>query len=194
MTLYYGCYYAASALLGMFGAWVNDWALVEVQAGAPGQQELVVDRKARARSTHSGSHQRFWDLFYTACSSLMPWTPSAHRFAIQPIGGSVIWQTENRNALNYDTFAAYTLMAGFQGGFRARSFPVSLPGSMSTQFRVLEALLMIARQFARQFSLQTDALANLKPIGSRQEKMRKLILDGTAHALGRRIRRTLVCG
>ena len=193
VTLYYGCFYAASALLGMFGTWIfNDRVVVEVNIGSPGNQQLLIDRAAKSRSTHNGSHRRFWDLFYTACNPLVHWVDPAYRFAIEPIGGSVIWQIETRNLVNYDTFAAYELMRDFQSGFKPRTFPSSLPGSLSTQFRVLEALMFIAFGFVRDFKLRTDALQNLTPIGNRKTKMRSLILNCALPALHKKSKRRLV--
>ena len=71
VTLYYGHWNAAHALLGMFGCTVfkRKWVM-DVHRGTPGQQVLryrQIGTGAGQQSTRgSGSHEIFWDLFYRA--------------------------------------------------------------------------------------------------------------------------------
>jgi hypothetical protein len=154
---------------------------VEVRASQPGAQELWVNR--RPQSTHQGSHRRFWDLFYQAAAALNPWIDPKLRFAITPVAGNVVWQTESRNEINYDSFLACQLARDFQDTFDARKFPASLPGSLNTQFSVTGGLLAVVARFVRQFGLRTDALDGLRPPGERSVKMQRLVIQDRAPQL-----------
>jgi len=172
VTLYYSSYFAARALMGMFGGWIGTKVVVEVTTSQPGGQELVV---TRPQTNYNPPHEKFWDLFYGAVESLVPWVDGKLRFAIDPIGGNVTWQTQNRNEINYDSFAACQLASLFQATFKPTRFPASLPGVLSTQFSVAEGLLLIVCRFVRQFGLATDALDALLPAGARSGKINRLV-------------------
>ncbi len=187
VTLYYSSYFAARALLGMFGGWIGNRMAVDVTASQPGNQELQVNRKVQ--STYSGSHERFWDLFYGAAASLVPWVDTKTRFAITPVSGTVTWQSENRNEVNYDSFSACQLASNFQANFDAGKFPASLPGRLSTQFSVSEGLLLITSNFVRNFGLSTDALDALMPAGPRKAKIERLVFRDRAPKLVHRTKR-----
>src|SRR5436853_6669677 len=58
VTLYYSSFYAARAVLGMFGGLVGRKVIVEVSAGKPGQQELVIKSKKK-ETTYTASHEQF---------------------------------------------------------------------------------------------------------------------------------------
>lgn len=191
VTTYYGCFYTASALLRMFGGWVAGYdTTVDVSTSSPGSQELTIKRKVP--STYKGPHQRFWDFFYSATNSLIPWVDPGLRFAITPIASSPTWQIDNRNKVNYDTFEACQLMTSFQATFLKTKFRTTLPGILNTQFAVFEALLMITCDFVRQFGLRTDALDPIRPLGTRKLKIRELIFNERSPQLSRLIRRSRI--
>lgn len=185
VTLYYGSYFAACALLGLFGGWIYNRTVVDVVVNHPGNQQLRIVRNVKSK----GTHKMFWDLFYGAVTPLHHWVDPGLLLGIQPVAGNPLWQIETRNTLNYDTFAAWQLTGQFQVSFRRSGFPGSLPGALNTQFRVFEALLKITCTFARQFGLATDALAGVNPIGTRRAKARALVFDEELPALARRVRR-----
>lgn len=187
VTLYYCSYFAANSLLGLFGGWINNRTVIDVATNARGNQQLRITRSVK--TVNNGPHRIFWELFYNAVMPLFPWVPSGLLLAIQPVAGNVTWQIDNRNALNYDTYAAYQLSGQFQVGFRRSRFRTTLPGALSTQFRVAEAMLLTACEFGRQFGLETDALAGLIPAGSRRKKIRALIFREEIPALARNLRR-----
>ena len=186
VTLYYSSYFCGRALLGLFGGWIGSKMVVEVAASEPGHQILTVNKKVE--TTYSGSHERFWDLFYRAVAPLVPWINPEMRFAITPVSGMVTWQTQNRNDVNYDSFSACRLAGNFHATFDVRRFPTSLPGSLSTQFTVSEGLLLVTTRFVREFGLMTDALHGLGRGKSRRAKMERLIFRDQAPRLIRRTR------
>lgn len=175
VTLYYSSFFAARALLGMFGCWISNSGNLAVDAklSAPGFQELEVHRGKL--STYNGSHVRFWDLFYATVHSLSPWLDSSLKISLEPVGGQVDWLCRSRNEVNYNSFEACHLSASFQSSFNASRFPESLPGSLNTQFVIAEGLVSIASKYAAEFGLATDALNALQPKNSRKAKLRQLI-------------------
>lgn len=192
VTMYYGAFFAAKALLGMFGNWkVGKNRIIDVRLSAPGSQELAV---AAFATTYHGSHESFWDFFYASVSPLAPLIDPSMRFAITPVAGSVKWQSDNRNDVNYDVHIAVRGMSQFQASFDGRSIPGSLPGTLSTQYRVTEGLLQLAVGFARQLGVRTDALNGLSPKGRRSTKIRKLIFAADPPSVSRSIKRSRVIG
>jgi hypothetical protein len=187
VTLYYGSFYTASALLRAFGGWVvNPSAVIDVSVSSPGGQELGIRRNVQ--STYRGSHQRFWDFFYTAMTSLIPWIDPSLRLGVTPISNVRTWQIENRNKINYDTYEACGLMTNFNKSFRKSRFHASLPGALKTQFTVFQALLVITCDFVKQFGLKTDALDAIGSI-NRRAKIRELIFDEKAPELSKVIKK-----
>ena len=193
VTLYYGSFFAARALLGMFGAVIfKGKVVVDVVRGTPGHQELRVRRignsPGQENSTYAGSHERFWDLFYNAVSSLRPFTDVRHAAALSPVGGDPVWQIAKRNEVNYDSAAGLSLARLFITTFSANPFRAALPGVLGTQFRIVEALLMVTNDFAHSLGLHTDALDALGAVGSLHDKVRELVFDKRAPGLGRQTR------
>lgn len=64
VTLYYSSFFAANAILGMFGVWTNGRYLVDVEQGTPNSQALRITRKPQSPNRENGSHRKFWDFFY----------------------------------------------------------------------------------------------------------------------------------
>jgi hypothetical protein len=184
VTLYYSAFFAARALLGMFGGWVGGKHVVEVAFDSPGKQEFVIQNK-KQHTTYRGPHEQLWDIFYKSVPPLDPWLDPALRYAFVPLSSVITWQTETRNQVNYDSFLACDLAANFQASFVEAKFPASLPGRLSTQFSVTEGLLLILSRFMADFGLATDALASLKPIGARKDKLTGLVFHAGNPLLGR---------
>lgn len=190
VTLYYGSFFAAGALLGMFGARVIKGARIEVKSSGPGSQELAI--LLGQGSTYSGQHQRFWDIFYSSARALVPLVDRAMRIGLTPVTNNVRWLSERRNDINYDSHSAIDIAGQFQAGFDKTQFPMTLPGAVNTQFAVFEALLVVTMGFARDFGLVTDALQMLSPAGTRRAKLRRLVFEDRAPGLLRKIRRARV--
>lgn len=162
VTLYYGSWYASRALLGLFGCEIFGKHIVDVHQGTSGSQELQIRKIGnqidQEPTSYSGSHERYWDIFYSSVRSLIPMVTSRLAPALSPILGNPTWLIENRNNVNYDTRIGIALAEDFKRQFSPTNFPASLPGVLSTQFHVFESLLEIACDFARSFGLHTDAL------------------------------------
>ena len=67
VTLYYGSWFAAHAILGMFGCQVLHNHVVEVEQSTPGSQRLNRIRIGTGQNQFSlkekGSHRQFWEVF-----------------------------------------------------------------------------------------------------------------------------------
>jgi len=179
VTMYYGCWHSARAILGMFGCAVFDRFVVDVKRSHPTAQELSVRRigtgAGEEPTTYSGPHRRFWDIFYRAVNILRPLAGPALSFALLPVAGDPAWQIDRRNEINYDTHKALDTAVSFDRAFSAAGFPSSLPGSLGTQYGLFESLLEITFTFAAQLSLRTDGLALLSPSTTRSELISKLV-------------------
>jgi hypothetical protein len=175
VTLYYTGFFAASALLGMFGGWVlGGQRVMSVLDGSIGRQRI---ESIRQITTYRGSHQQFWDAFYVAIAPLQVWLTTAQQVAVTPVVSSPTWLIDTRNNLNYDAYTAVSLASSFQQSAGVTRFPTRLPGTLSTMFSISLGLLELAVHYARQLKLRTDALDQLDPPGHRIAKIRKLILD-----------------
>lgn len=197
VSLYYGSWYASRALLGMFGCTVfSPKCIVHVSKGSPGKQELRLEgigkRPGQQYTTYRGSHQVFWDMFYTAAKSLVPMVDPRFAAVLSPVAGDVTWQIQHRNDVNYDSFIGLRLAEDFDRSFSKQAFPGCLPGVLSTQFRILEALLELAYSYARQFGLSTDALVGLGPPAHLRDKVRLLIYADRPPGLVRKTKKTVV--
>jgi hypothetical protein len=198
VTMYYGSWYAARAILGMFGCSIHTGTgkVVDVCCASPGAQELSVrsigNSPGREPTSYTGPHRRFWDLFYRAVVSLRLQLASHIAPALMPIAGDPAWQADRRNEVNYDTYAALQSAGTMQATFAASSFPGCLSGPLATQYHVLEALLEAAFAFAAQFGLSTDSLSSLSPVGTRKKKIAKLVYSEKAPRLVSRTDKRLV--
>jgi hypothetical protein len=189
VTLYYGSFFIAHALLGMFGAPRMGKYVLEVTNGAPGAQRFQVSKSPVATG---GSHQSFWSHFYHSMISLQPLVNAPVRFALDPISKDPHWLINNRNGVNYDSYLAVDLAAQHQARFRKSSPRTTLPGALGIQLHHLEAMLTIASTFARDFRLKTDVLASLSPNGSRNAKMRSLVLGPPLGSMAHHVRRRCI--
>ncbi len=187
VTLYYSSFHAASAIMGLFGgvSKVPEY-IVDVVRGNSGRQELRIIRNLgnnqrilRNFSAYNGPHRVFWDIFYPSSAGLTAWIPdqSLH-IALTPVSNDRLWQINNRNDLNYNSLDSLEVCKSFENNFNSTNFPSSLPGVLSTQFSITEAMILTAVFFSKEFNLGTDSLKNLNPAGARETKLRNLIRDG----------------
>lgn len=162
VTLYYGAFFAARALLGMFGCNVLRKYVIHVSRSHPGSQMLRIERigsgQGRYQVSTSGSHQRFWEIFYRSVSTVRRWVDIKFEATLAPVLNRSTWMIEQRNSVNYKTTDSLSISRSFASSFSGDSFPDSLPGTLQTQYRVSEGILAASCEFARQFGLATDAL------------------------------------
>jgi hypothetical protein len=191
VTLYYGSFYAAQALLGMFGGWIDSpYMLIHVTNPAPGNQELRVQRDPQYIPA---SHKGFWMEFYDAFNTLQIHINPQLRFAVQPISGQDSWLIDHRNDFNYDTYMALHLGDQFDRSFSESGFPSCLPGEMNTQFLVTKALTTLAFSFARAFNLSTGALDMIGSTAvARRSKIRNMVLGARRPQLSSKINPAIV--
>jgi hypothetical protein len=196
VTIYYGCWYAARALLGIFGCTIFADMVVDVVKGSPGGQELRVRKIGngldRQPTTYRGSHRQFWDLFYQAVTSLRPLVQANLVAALSPIAGDPIWLIQSRNEINYDSWHGLRLSLDFERTFSEAVFPNCLPGPLGTQFAILELLLDISYSYAMQLGLRTDALDSVGKTRTLRDKVAELVYDVTVPDLVGKTKRSIV--
>jgi hypothetical protein len=193
VTLYYGSFFAARALLGLFGVWLTDRKKVlMVQRTNPGQQQF--ECRSYSSPTGSGSHAQFWELYYGEMTALSAYLSVDDRFAVTSPVADFDWQSQERNRVNYDSFEAIDLANQFRLGFTSTGFPASLPGTLNTQYKYLETVLRVAGNYAHMFGLNTDALDTLCNLPDRRQRVRQLVLIQRPRALGNRAKKKIVCG
>lgn len=192
VTLYYGSYYGASALMGMCGIWkLKKNMSIQVAQSAAGAQRLHVVKDS---STYSGSHQQFWEFYFSNARSLIPAATSNERFALLPVSADAMWLIENRNDLNYDTFKAVDMAAQFLPGIIKSGFPGSLPGALPTQLRFLEALMGVCNRLAEGVGIDTSALSGVTGALDRSSRVRELVVKSKPLALGNKVGSKVICG
>ena len=162
VTLYYGAWFAAHALLGMFGCRVFGRHVIQVLRSSPGTQTLEIlrigQRPGQYYVSQTGSHRRFWEIFYRAAPSIRPFVDSPYAPALSPVSNQDSWLIDQRNKVNYDTLEGLSLGSSFARTFSEVGFPGCLPGELNTQYRICEGILGATCGFATQFGLATDAL------------------------------------
>jgi hypothetical protein len=173
VTLYYSSFFAANALLGMFGVWIHLQRWVDVQTGTPNNQVLKINRNPRGPSGFGGSHQNFWDFFYEGCNSIAGWVPPELTEAVTPVNNDRKWQITARNEVNYDMSFAFDASLALNDTFnpkRLREFG----GALGQQLEVTEAMLKLAIHFANDFGLNSYAYSGLAD-GVRPKMLRSLV-------------------
>ena len=196
VTLYYGSWFASRALLGIFGCTIfSSNFVIDVDTGSPGNQKLRYRRigkgEGRENTTYNGSHERYWDLYYRAVNSLKPMVDPHYSPALSPISSDPVWQIVNRNKINYDSFVGFDLAKDFDQSFSKSSFPSCLPGTLGTQFRVLEILIELVYSYFCRFCLSTDALHQLRSPVSLRDKVCHLIYDEKPPGLVRKTKKSI---
>jgi hypothetical protein len=180
VTLYYSAFFGANCLLAMFGAWVGQTIsgtiAVDVEKGAPGQQELKIVRGSNAKSPTGarGSHRIFWDFFYDSVPTISAWVPSNLAAALSPVNGDYAWQISARNEVNYDMFHAWQASKHFFSTFRNARLK-TLSGPLQLQLEMTEQLTRLTIHFARELALSAVALADCGFTGDRIQILRRLV-------------------
>jgi len=191
ITLYYGSWFASNALLHMHGCSVfsNPARVVDVKTAKPGKQELQV---GKANSSYRGSHRKYWDLFYRAMNSLKPLVDQKFSVVLTPISGDPVWQIDQRNQINYDTFRSLSISKDFKTNFDGDKFPSCLHGTLNTQFTILELLLELSFSLASNYSLKTDALDFFNNTTSLKSKIKKYIYREKSSGLIRKTKKSKI--
>jgi hypothetical protein len=178
VTLYYGSFFAANAILGIFGGWIghtqNGNIVVDVERGASGTQALKIYRRLKSPSNAGGSHKAFWDFFYDSVPAISAWAPPALAQALTPVNGDYAWQIGERNSVNYDMFGAWNATAFFHGTFKPARFN-SLRGPLQLQLDGAERMIRLALHFASIAGLSGGAIAGAGPTGTRLQIQKKLV-------------------
>lgn len=174
VTLYYASFYAANAILGMFGVWIHLQHWADVESGiAPHQIINIHKRKQGPPSAYPGSHQKFWDLYYEGCASFAPWVPVELTEAIRPVNNNRIWQIAARNEVNYDMAFAFdaSLLLDSTGNPRRLD---EYGGALGQQREVTENTLKLAVYFANEFGISSFPFEGLYS-GPRPRALRALV-------------------
>jgi hypothetical protein len=182
VTLYYASFFAASALLEMFGCYANENKfIVEVAAGLTGSQRLELNTHIMTDLgiQDRGAHEKFWYIFYDGSSHIYPWVANPIlKEVLRPGSVGETWQIETRNKVNYDTQSSITTCERFQRNFDPNQFPGCIQGELSDQLSTVDNMTRLAFSYARRFRLNTDALSALTSTGaSRGHKIEQLILN-----------------
>lgn len=177
VTLYYASFYAANAILGMFGGWIGHTAdgsrIVDVENGTPGAQELRIYRRLPSPNVAKGSHRAFWDFFYDSAATISAWAPAHLAAALTPVNGDFAWQIAERNNVNYDMYEAWASSLLLFGGFKPAKLK-SLSGPIKLQLDSTEALIKLALHFAAAMKLSTAALVGCGPTGTTAQIRKRL--------------------
>jgi hypothetical protein len=175
VTLYYSSFYAANAILGMFGAWIHLEHWADVESGiAPHQIIAIHKRKQGPPSAYSGSHRKFWDLYYEACTTFAPWVPVDLTEATTPVNNDRIWQISARNEVNYDMAFAFdaSLLLDSTGNRKKLD---EYGGPLGQQREVTEKTLRLAVHFANEFKISSFPFVGLHS-GPRSKALRALVM------------------
>lgn len=161
VTLYYGAWFAARALLGMFGCAVLHNHVVHVDQSLAGQQQLYVQKIGNRQNQYpvasTGSHQRFWEIFYATAPSIRRFVSVNLSVALSPVSNQSSWLIEQRNRVNYNSAEGISLGSSLSLNSLVADFPNRLPGVLNTQYRVCEGMLEASCHFADRFGLWSDA-------------------------------------
>ena len=175
VTLYYGTWFAAHALLGMFGCSVLGEHVVHVSRSSPGQQRLQKQRMGSGVNhysvTENGSHRRFWQAFYRAAGNIRQFLDAQVAASLNPVANDIRWLSDQRNKINYELDASMGINSAFASTFLSGGFPNSLPGELNSQYTVCEGILVASYFFAEKFGLSTDALDQWGPPGTIKTKV-----------------------
>ena len=114
VTLYYGSWFAAQAILGMFGCRIFYEHVVEVEQSSPGTQKLVRQKIGNAQNqfqfTQRGSHRRFWEAFYATARRFRSLADQNYVHLLSPITNNTMWLIDQRNRINYNMLASMELL------------------------------------------------------------------------------------
>lgn len=179
VTLYYSSFFAANALLGLFGGWMGNvkvaaWA-IDVERGVVGSQELKVVRGYKSPTGARGSHRVFWDYFYAqASANIAPWAPLPLLAALDPVNSDTGWQIKERNDANYDMYHAWASTQLFASTFQPAKLS-SLSGPAALQMEKTAQLIKLALHFANECGLSGGALHGCGVTGTRAQLQKRLV-------------------
>ncbi len=173
VTLYYSSFFAANAILGMFGVWTHFQRLIDVDNGVPNNQVFRINRRAVSPSGYQGSHQRFWDFFYEGCNTIGPWVPAKLQSVMSPVNNDRTWQIKARNDVNYDMCVAFDAAVRFHTTFKPKRLK-SVTGPLAQQLEVTEGMLKVALHFANFLGLSSFAFEQMAT-GERAKVLRALV-------------------
>lgn len=192
VTLYYGSFFAATALMGALGAWkLRGNVVLQVMHTSPPVQRFAVHK---VTSTYNGSHEKFWEFYFNNSASLIASASGAERFSLSAISADVTWLTARRNDFNYDSFAACELAELHKKNFSVAGFPASLPGALNTQFRFLESLLTIANRVAKSVGIDSDAVSLLSSSPTRSQRVKDLVFKDVPPGMAAKVKRKTATG
>ena len=174
VTLYYSSFFAANAILGMFGAWIHFKSIVDVEIGTPHLQKLRIDRRFLSPSGYKGSHRVFWDFYYEGCKRFSPWVPPRLQQVTAPVNSDRVWPVRARNAVNYDSFTSFEAVKNFSNSFKPASLH-SVTGPLRQQLELTEGMLSLAAYFANYLGVNSFAFDGLNVMGKRSTIVRKLV-------------------
>ena len=186
VTLYYGTWFSAKALLSMFGCYISQKVVIDVDKGDPSKQVFqlrqIGNGKGKITSTYYGqsNHRRFWDFFYKAVSPLRTIVDPRLAPSLGPINNNPIWLIKERNRINYNSSESIEHILNFQKSFSSKNFPSSLSGVLATQYRSFELLLELSINYSRFFNLHTDALNRMLQNQNFSETVEQLIYNEKA--------------
>ena len=174
VTLYYSSFFAANAILGMFGVWIHFKRVVDVELGTPHSQRLRIQRKFHSPTGFRGSHQVFWDFFYEGCVRFSPWVPPLLQQVTAPVNSDRIWPVRARNSVNYDSYIAFQEAQNFASSFNPTKLG-SVTGPLRQQLELTEGMLRLALYFANYLGVRSSAFDGLGIKGNRSKIMRMLV-------------------
>ena len=177
VTLYYSSFFAANAILGMFGGYVKaegKRTVIDVLAQMPDSQEFLITRNPPLPAHAPGTHGAFWAFFYDSAAKVRPWAPLGLAGALTPPAG-LVWQTTTRNAVNYDMFCAFEASQAFPAALDPTKFPASISGNLRQQLETTEQMVDLAMTFARVLKLECFALSGLANGSGRLKSQRRLV-------------------
>jgi hypothetical protein len=189
VTLYYSSFYAANAILAMFGGWIGQLPIrrglrvVDVGAFAVGNQRLVIHVEPPSPNGATGSHRVFWDFFYDGAAHIAQWAPAKLRPALAPVNGNYGWQIAERNRVNYDMFEAWASATFFSDHVDASRLRRTLRGNIGQQFEITEMMLRLAVMFAKTLSLECFGLIGCGIEGPRHQIQKRLIRQAPTSAV-----------
>jgi hypothetical protein len=196
VTLYYGAWFAAHALLAMHGCILLRQHVVDVEIGTPGAQALRIRSFGNAGlcfQRRYGSHNHFWQLFYDITTSLRPQLAPGNAASITPISGDPFWLTDHRNEINYNTHSSILAGGSFPSSFTAQSMSACLSGPLATQWEVTEKMLLLAFELARQYGLQTDSIAQVYPSTDLRTAVKEQVFHKKAPSLVGKTSKKAIC-
>ncbi|WP_348266195.1 hypothetical protein [Edaphobacter sp. DSM 109919] len=174
VSLYYASFFAANAILGMYGVWVGQGYSADVESGIPNHQAFQIHKKnLKGPSGYRGSHEVFWDLYYEGCTSFAPWVPTILTEAIEPVNNNRTWQITSRNGVNYDMAQAFDASVLLKSNPRPKDLS-EYGGSLGQQREVTEHILKLAVHFAKEFKVSSFPYEGLLA-GDRPKVIRSLV-------------------